>query len=78
MGLDIVKLRHNNDICLCFIPLAEGSLSNSLNEKNSFQRAHNTRGRQSSLTIDTVRKRLDFTKQTFGPIVFCCKGVLNT
>lgn len=35
------------------VSLKEGSLSNSLNEKNSFQRAHNTRGRQSSLTIDT-------------------------
>uniref|UniRef100_A0A3B4WY55 Lin-9 DREAM MuvB core complex component n=1 Tax=Seriola lalandi dorsalis TaxID=1841481 RepID=A0A3B4WY55_SERLL len=31
----------------------EGSLSNTLNEKNSFPRAHNTRGRHSSLTMDT-------------------------
>ncbi|KAK7907812.1 hypothetical protein WMY93_016424 [Mugilogobius chulae] len=37
------------------VSLKEGSLSNSLNEKNSFQRerAHNTRGRPSSLTMDT-------------------------
>nr|XP_020444825.1 protein lin-9 homolog isoform X2 [Monopterus albus] len=35
------------------VSLKEGSLSNTLNEKNSFQRAHNTRGRHSSLTMDT-------------------------
>lgn len=35
--------------------IIEGSLSNTLNEKNSFPRAHNTRGRHSSLTMDTVR-----------------------
>ncbi|KAM8846877.1 protein lin-9 homolog [Synchiropus picturatus] len=35
------------------VSLKEGSLSNSLNEKNNFPRAHNTRGRQSSLTMDT-------------------------
>lgn len=35
------------------VSLKEGSLSNSLNEKNSFQRTHNTRGRQSILTMDT-------------------------
>ncbi|KAK0131312.1 Protein lin-9 [Merluccius polli] len=35
------------------VSLKEGSLSNSLNEKNSFPRAHNTRGRHSSLTMDT-------------------------
>lgn len=34
----------------------EGSLSNTLNEKNNFPRAHNTRGRHSSLTMDTVRE----------------------
>ncbi|XP_033847025.1 protein lin-9 homolog [Periophthalmus magnuspinnatus] len=34
------------------VSLKEGSLSNSLNE-NSLQRAHNTRGRQSTLTMDT-------------------------
>ncbi|XP_029351845.1 protein lin-9 homolog isoform X3 [Echeneis naucrates] len=31
----------------------KGILSNTLNEKNSFPRAHNTRGRHSSLTMDT-------------------------
>ncbi|XP_056437728.1 protein lin-9 homolog [Gadus chalcogrammus] len=35
------------------VSLKEGSLSNSINEKNSFPRAHNTRGRNSSLTMDT-------------------------
>ncbi|CAN9507446.1 unnamed protein product [Ophioblennius macclurei] len=35
------------------VSLKEGSLSNTLNEKNSFPRAHNTRGRHSSLTMDT-------------------------
>ncbi|KAJ3607120.1 hypothetical protein NHX12_026634 [Muraenolepis orangiensis] len=35
------------------VSLKEGSLSNSLNEKNSFPRPHNTRGRQSSLTMET-------------------------
>lgn len=35
--------------------LTEGSLSNTLNEKNNFPRTHNTRGRHSSLTMDTVR-----------------------
>ncbi|XP_007552903.1 protein lin-9 homolog [Poecilia formosa] len=35
------------------VSLKEGSLSNSLNEKNSFTRAHNTRGRHSSITMDT-------------------------
>lgn len=35
--------------------LTEGSLSNTLNEKNSLARAHNTRGRHSSVTMDTVR-----------------------
>ncbi|XP_061842704.1 protein lin-9 homolog [Nerophis lumbriciformis] len=35
------------------VSLKEGSLSNSLNEKNIFPRAHNTRGRQSSFIIDT-------------------------
>uniref|UniRef100_A0A1A7XIQ2 Lin-9 homolog n=1 Tax=Iconisemion striatum TaxID=60296 RepID=A0A1A7XIQ2_9TELE len=34
------------------VSLKEGSLSNTLNEKNSFTRAHNTRGRHSSLTMD--------------------------
>ncbi|XP_054618363.1 protein lin-9 homolog [Dunckerocampus dactyliophorus] len=34
------------------VSLKEGSLSNTLNEKNIFPRAHNTRGRQSSLTMD--------------------------
>lgn len=40
---------------LKFYIFAEGSLSNTLNEKNNFPRAHNTRGRHSSLTMDTVR-----------------------
>ncbi|KAM6992764.1 protein lin-9 homolog [Tautogolabrus adspersus] len=35
------------------VSLKEGSLSNTLNEKNNFPRAHNTRGRHSSLTMDT-------------------------
>uniref|UniRef100_A0A3Q2SNH0 Lin-9 DREAM MuvB core complex component n=1 Tax=Fundulus heteroclitus TaxID=8078 RepID=A0A3Q2SNH0_FUNHE len=35
------------------VSLKEGSLSNTLNEKNSFTRAHNTRGRHSSVTMDT-------------------------
>ncbi|KAK1888702.1 Protein lin-9 like [Dissostichus eleginoides] len=35
------------------VSLKEGSLSNTLNEKNNFPRAHNTRGRNSSLTMDT-------------------------
>ncbi|XP_061610207.1 protein lin-9 homolog isoform X1 [Phyllopteryx taeniolatus] len=35
------------------VSLKEGSLSNSLNEKNIFPRAHNTRGRQSTLTMET-------------------------
>uniref|UniRef100_A0A3B4FTF1 Lin-9 DREAM MuvB core complex component n=1 Tax=Pundamilia nyererei TaxID=303518 RepID=A0A3B4FTF1_9CICH len=35
------------------VSLKEGSLSNTLNEKNSFPRAHNTRGRHSSVTMDT-------------------------
>ncbi|KAM8832739.1 protein lin-9 homolog isoform 1-T1 [Spinachia spinachia] len=35
------------------VSLKEGSLSNTLNEKNSFPRAHNTRGRHSSLIMDT-------------------------
>ncbi|XP_034383965.1 protein lin-9 homolog [Cyclopterus lumpus] len=35
------------------VSLKEGSLSNTLNEKNTFPRAHNTRGRHSSLTMDT-------------------------
>uniref|UniRef100_A0A3B5AVF1 Lin-9 DREAM MuvB core complex component n=1 Tax=Stegastes partitus TaxID=144197 RepID=A0A3B5AVF1_9TELE len=37
----------------CIGLLTEGSLSNTLNEKNSFPRAHNTRGRHSSVTMDT-------------------------
>ncbi|GLD59863.1 protein lin-9 homolog isoform X1 [Lates japonicus] len=37
------------------VSLKEGSLSNTLNEKNSFPRAHNTRGRHSSLTMDTAQ-----------------------
>lgn len=39
----------------CF---TEGSLSNTLNEKNSFTKAHNTRGRHSSITMDTVRNMI--------------------
>ncbi|XP_077443369.1 protein lin-9 homolog isoform X1 [Stigmatopora argus] len=35
------------------VSLKEGSLSNTLNEKNNFPRAHNTRGRQSTLTMET-------------------------
>ncbi|XP_026197999.1 protein lin-9 homolog [Anabas testudineus] len=35
------------------VSLKEGSLSNTLNEKNNFPRAHNTRGRHSSLTMET-------------------------
>ncbi|XP_034018345.1 protein lin-9 homolog isoform X2 [Thalassophryne amazonica] len=35
------------------VSLKEGSLSNTLNEKNNFPRVHNTRGRPSSLTMDT-------------------------
>ncbi|KAM9778070.1 protein lin-9 homolog isoform X2 [Syngnathus typhle] len=35
------------------VSLKEGSLSNTLNEKNTFPRAHNTRGRQSTLTMET-------------------------
>ncbi|CAB1435498.1 unnamed protein product [Pleuronectes platessa] len=35
------------------VSLKEGSLSNTLNEKNNFPRAHNTRGRHSSVTMDT-------------------------
>ncbi|XP_062324272.1 protein lin-9 homolog [Osmerus eperlanus] len=35
------------------VSLKEGSLSNSLNEKSSLPRAHNTRGRHSLATMDT-------------------------
>ncbi|XP_024912717.1 protein lin-9 homolog isoform X1 [Cynoglossus semilaevis] len=35
------------------VSLKEGSLSNTLNEKNNFPRAHNTRGRPSPVVMDT-------------------------
>ncbi|CAG09180.1 unnamed protein product, partial [Tetraodon nigroviridis] len=49
---EIDQLLDESSSAEALVSLKEGSLSNSLNEKNSFPRAHNTRGRQSS-TMDT-------------------------
>ncbi|XP_072307600.1 protein lin-9 homolog [Eucyclogobius newberryi] len=50
---DMDQLLDESSSAEALVSLKEGSLSNSLNEKNSFQRAHNTRGRPSTLTMDT-------------------------